>query len=214
MIPLTMFATVSLTKTPILTHLKNENNDPTPKVDSDNPAPTSESDDLFQCVYDELKNLARLKVSGESADSSLSATSLVHEVFLRLSSDDERMSRFRNRAHLFATAAEVMRWVLVDRARARKQLKRGGSFERVALSESQITSHLDDDLMLAVNEVLAKLQAADQESADLVKMRFFSGFSFQEIADATGVSYRTITRRWAYAKAWLKEELKTDLLPE
>ncbi|MEM7792388.1 MAG: ECF-type sigma factor [Verrucomicrobiota bacterium] len=172
--------------------------------------PAGKPDELFQSVYNELRNLARLKVSNEPINSSLSATSLVHEVFLRLSSDAGRMSRFRNRAHLFATAAEVMRWILVDRARARKQLKRGGSLERVPLSESQILAPASDDLVLAVNEVLPKLQAVDPESADLVKMRFFSGFSFQQIADATGVSYRTISRRWAYAKAWLKEELKTD----
>ncbi|MEM9017296.1 MAG: ECF-type sigma factor, partial [Verrucomicrobiota bacterium] len=159
-------------------------------------APPKDSDALFQSVYDELKNLANLRVASEGANATLSATSLVHEVFLRLSSDDEKMSRFRNHAHLFATASEVMRWVLVDRARARKRLKRGGEFERVYLSDSQIVSSVDDELILSVNEVLDKLQEEDPETADLVKMRFFSGFSFHEIAEATDVSYRTVTRRW------------------
>ncbi len=169
------------------------------------------SDELFQSVYAELKKLARHRVARDPASGSLGATSLVHEVFLRLSSDKERMSRFKNKAHLFATAAEVMRWILVDRARARKRLKRGGDVTRASLPQSDILAPTNDDILLMVDEVLDELQAIDPESADLVKMKFFSDFSFQEIADATGVSYRTITRRWAYAKAWLKQELNSDV---
>ncbi|MEM0895268.1 MAG: ECF-type sigma factor [Verrucomicrobiota bacterium] len=194
--------------------MKGPSHDKGEELASDSPPPPAKSDDLFQSVYDELTKLASLRVASEGAGATLSATSLVHEVFLRLSSDNEKMSRFRNTAHLFATASEVMRWVLVDRARARKRQKRGGEFERIQLSESQIVSSVDDDLILSVHEVLDTLQKEDPETADLVKMRFFSGFSFQEIADATDVSYRTVTRRWTYAKAWLKEELKKDLSVE
>lgn len=83
---------------------------------------------------------------------------------------------------------------------------------RSSLSDAEILSPASDDLLLSINDVLSKLQVVDPDSADLVKMRFFSGFSFQEIADATGVSYRTVSRRWAYAKSWLKKELKTGAL--
>lgn len=140
---------------------------------------------------------------------SLNATALVHEAFLRLNQDKDGAG-FEHPKQLLAAASQAMRWILIDRARARKRQKRGGDLERVELIESQIVAPATDEQLLAVDEALTKLEDSDPETADLVKMKFLSGFTIQEIADATGVSERTVKRNWTYAKAWLRTELENS----
>lgn len=164
---------------------------------------------LFPIIYDKLRRVASGRIAGEGAEQSLTATELVHEAFLRLRGGD-RDSRFQNTRHLYAAAGEVMRWILIDRARARKRSKRGGEMRRTECVESQLlkVSQSSDDELLAVDDSLKRLEMSDPDCAELVKMRFFSGFTLREIAEATGMSYTTAKRRWGYAKAWLKLDLR------
>ncbi len=163
----------------------------------------------FSLVYEELRVLALQRVAGENEADSLNPSDLVHEALLRLF-DERGLSRFENSRHLYSTAAQAMRWILVDRARARRSIKRGGDLIRSEFVESQILAPADDDELLAVDDALKKFEKVDEECAEMVKMRFFSGFSLNEIADAMGISYRTVLRRWEYAKAWLAVELKKE----
>ena len=171
--------------------------------DSDRPS----TEELFSIVYDELKKVATYKVGSEPQGQSLNATALVHEVYLRLESDDRF---FKNPKHLFVTASEAMRWILIDRAKARRRQKRGGEAQKVEFVEAELEAPASDDQLLAVDDALKKLEAEDPESAQLVKMHFFSGFTLLEISEATEIPYRTLKRQWSYAKAWLKSALEAD----
>lgn len=164
--------------------------------------------DYFPQVYAQLRKLASRKVAAESKGKSLNATALVHEAFLKLS-NEEGLPKFDSPGHFYVAASEAMRWILIDRARARQRLKREGSDNTVELEEWQIVAPAADDEMLQVHEALEVLEKADPECANLVKMRFFSGFTLQEIAGIQEVSYRTIKRRWSYAKAWLQREIQS-----
>lgn len=145
-------------------------------------------------------------MSRESGPQTLSATSLVHEAYLRVSKEGEDGGKaWSGRRHFFGAAAEAMRRILIERARSRQRIKRGGDQDRVDLSVSQIVSPAEDDQLLAVHEALEELEAADPESAELVKLRYFAGMSWEEISAATGTPNRTVRRRWTYAKSWLKE---------
>lgn len=174
------------------------------------PEEDKSSEAIFALIYDELRRLACQRLSSENDLQSLTPTALVHEAFLRLDLGKGEDARFENRAHLFSVVAEAMRWILIDRARMRDQIKRGGRLERVDLAESQIVAPVSDEELLSIDEALRKLESEDPESADLVKMRFFSGFSLKEIASATGVSYRTIKARWSYARTWLRLEIERE----
>ena len=184
--------------------------------DDSPPDPNSERDltafrsagGLFPQIYEELRKLAVQKVSTEDAHSSLNATALVHEAFLRLSGK-ENDPRFENTRHLYVAASEAMRWILIDRARARSRQKRGGEWQRVEWPEGDLAadSQNDDHKLLAIHKTLKKLEEQDAETAEILKMHFFGGFTLREISDATELSYRTVRRRWDFAKAWLKVEL-------
>lgn len=180
--------------------------DPSNSPDSLDPGRPS-TEELFEIVYDELKKVANFKVGSEPQGQSLNATALVHEAYLRLEGNDRG---FENPRHLFATASEAMRWILIDRAKARRRQKRGGDSPRAEFVEAELEAPATDDQLLAVDEALKKLEIEDPESADLVKMHFFSGFTLREISAATEVPYRTLKRQWAFAKAWLKATLETD----
>lgn len=171
------------------------------RIDASSPAGASEA--LLLDVYDELRRLAHYRMSRESEAQTLSATALVHEAWLRIGKDDQT-GRWANRRHFFGAAAEAMRRILIDRARARNQLKRGGGTDRTEWHESQVRAPAQDAQMLAVHEALAELEDTDPESAELVKLRYFAGMTWEEIADATGVPDRSLRRRWTYAKAWLR----------
>lgn len=158
-------------------------------------------------VYGELRRLARAKMAGERPQT-LRATALVHEAYLRLkeSAGSEEKS-WTNERHFFYAAAEAMRRILIDRARARNALKRGGHLDRDDLSITAIvdpTSASGEDEVVAIGEALDSFTKIDPESAELVRLKYFIGLSWEEIAELTGQSTRTLRRRWNYAKAWLR----------
>ena len=162
---------------------------------------------LLPLVYEELRRLAAHKMAGEAPGHTLQATELVHEAWVRLTDGQE--PHWANRAHFFAAAAEAMRRILVDRARRRIAWKRGGGAERVSLNEVEIPIiAADDERLLAVDEVLDKLAAVQPRKAELVKLRYFTGMTFEEAASVLGIAVPTAKEWWAYARAWLAVELR------
>lgn len=162
---------------------------------------------LFPLVYDELRRMAAAKMAREQPGQTLQATALVHEAWLRLGGDQP--PEWQNRAHFFGAAAEAMRRILVDAARRKRSEKHGGEHVRVDWTELDLAAASDDDTLLAVNEALDKLAARDKVAAELIKLRFFAGMPNVEAAQLLGLSERTAKRTWAYARAWLMEELRT-----
>ena len=161
------------------------------------------TEELLPLVYDELRRLAGSRMAREQPGQTLQATALVHEAWLRLAADGD--SRWQNRAHFFAAAGEAMRRILVDNARRKAQLKRGGNPERIDLPESQIVAPGEDDKLLDVHAVLDELAAEDPLKAEIVKLRCFVGLNHQEIGDALGVNEKTVRRHWEVAKVRLYE---------
>jgi len=164
---------------------------------------------LLPLVYDELRSLAARRLAEEAPDHTLQPTALVHEAYLRLVKVEPAAAEqnyWEGRRHFFAAAAESMRRILVDRARARKALKRGGALRRVELNE--VADEGRPDELLALDEALAKLEQADPVKAELVKLRFFGGLTGDQAALALGVSPSTADNYWAYARAWLRVELR------
>ena len=160
---------------------------------------TSAGDALMEVVYEELRQIARAKMHFEPPGHTLQATALVHEAWLRLGDAD-----FNNRAHFFAAAAEAMRRILVERARSKARMKHGAGAEHCEIDGAEIAAPLaNGDELLAVHEALDQLALHDGRKADLVKLRYFAGLSFDEAAEALGVSVPTAKRDWAYARAWL-----------
>ena len=161
---------------------------------------------LIALVYDELHHLAQRRMAAE-APQTLQPTALVNEAYLRLF--EGQTPAFENRAHFFGAAAEAMRRILVDRARARHSLKRGGGMGRVDL-ESATLDAAEPAEVLQLDEVLARLEAFDPRGAEVVKLRCFVGMSIAEAAAALNVTTRTINRDWLAARAWLKAELARE----
>jgi RNA polymerase sigma factor (TIGR02999 family) len=161
---------------------------------------------LLPLVYDELRRLAAAQLAREPPGQTLDATALVHEAYLRLVGDQ----RFANRAHFFAAAAEAMRRILIDNARRKKRLRHGGELQQQPLEESEpaIVSPVDATDLLALNEALDRLEATSPRRAQLVKLRYFAGFTLPEAAKLLGVSRSTAEADWTYAKAWLKREME------
>ncbi len=175
-------------------------------IDAGDPRATAE---LLPLVYDELRKLASAKMAREAVGHTLQPTALVHEAWLRLGGSDA--PSFQNRAHFFGAAAEAMRRILIERARRRVAAKRGAGVERVDLDGIEISSPVaDDDQLLAVNEALEKFAAVDPRKAELVKLRYFVGMSFDETATALGIAVPTAKQWWAYARAWLTVELRGE----
>jgi RNA polymerase sigma factor (TIGR02999 family) len=167
------------------------------------------AEELLPLVYEELRRLASRKMANEAAGHTLQPTALVHEAWLRLGGNDA--PSFQNRAHFFGAAAEAMRRILIDRARRRIAAKRGGGAARVDLDEIELPSPFaDDDQLIAVNEALEKFAALDPRKAELVKLRYFVGMSFDEAATALGIAVPTAKQWWAYARAWLTVELRNE----
>jgi RNA polymerase sigma factor (TIGR02999 family) len=166
------------------------------------------AEQLLPVVYDELRKLAAQRLAREAPGQSLDATALVHEAYVRLVDTDTAKS-WNSRGHFFAAAAECMRRILVDRARNRDSLKRGGGRLRKPLDEAALAAPKTGDNILALDEALDRLAANDREAADLVKLRFFAGLTAEQAAQALGISARTADRIWAYARCFLLKELKT-----
>jgi RNA polymerase sigma factor (TIGR02999 family) len=165
------------------------------------------ADELLPLVYDELRRLAASKMASECAGHTLQPTALVHEAWMRLV-NSEGQARFRNRAHFFGAAAEAMRRVLVDNARRKLRLKRGGGHERIPLEESAIAAPAEDEKIVEVHEALDALAREDPEKAEIVKLRFFAGLSHGETASLLGVSEKTVRRHWEVAKVRLFQLIK------
>ncbi len=164
---------------------------------------------LLAVVYDELRRLAAAKMARESAGQTLQPTALVHEVWLRLGGDAQ--PAWANRAHFFAAAAEAMRRILIESARRKRAIRHGGEFAKVSASETGFdvaaAAETDDELLL-VNDALEALAAHDPRKAELVKQKYFVGLTLEEAAEVLGISHRTAKRDWAYAQAWLFEEVQ------
>jgi RNA polymerase sigma factor (TIGR02999 family) len=166
----------------------------------------SAAEELLPLVYNELRRLAAAKMASEGPGQTLQPTALVHEAWLRLS--QQSRSVWKNQEHFFAMAAEVMRRILVDRARRRRSRKHGGDVERVDMDAVELPFPSDDELVLSVHEALERLAVDDPQKAQVVKLRFFVGLQNAEIAALLGVSEKTVQRHWAFAKAWLARAMK------
>jgi RNA polymerase sigma factor (TIGR02999 family) len=162
---------------------------------------------LLPLVYDELRRLAARKLSQEASNQTLQPTALVHEAFLRLVGEQDA-EKWDHRGHFFMAASEAMRRILIENARRRKSLKRGGGMARGDLQDDDLVLEPDDcDTLIALDEALTKLAATDAELAKLVQLRYFTGMTIDQAADVLGVSPRTAKRNWAYARAWLRREI-------
>jgi RNA polymerase sigma factor (TIGR02999 family) len=161
---------------------------------------------LFPLVYDELRRMAAGHMAQESPGQTLEATALVHEAYLRLV-DPPNQQRFANRRHFFGAAAEAMRRILVERARARKSGKRGGGRQRLDLNEQDVAAPERSEDLLALDAALSRLAVAEPEAAELVQLRYFAGRTMTEAAELLGLSRRSAHRLWAYARAWLLEDM-------
>ena len=169
---------------------------------------TAAINQLLPAVYEELRRLARHKMAGESSGHTLQPTALVHEAWLRLVSPGQQS--WQNRAHFFTAAAEAMRRILVEHARRKLSLKRGGGAVREEFEESRLVMKAAPDELLAVNEALDKLAREDAAAAELVKLRYFVGMTMEEAASALGLATRTAERTWTFARAWLKAEIRGE----
>jgi RNA polymerase sigma factor (TIGR02999 family) len=164
------------------------------------------AEELLALVYDELRRVAAHKMVNEGPGHTLQPTALVHEAWLHLGGDQQ--PSWQNRAHFFGAAAEAMRRILVDRARQKLALKRGGHFKRIDLDDIELASPLPDDELLALDEALGRLSTVDTRAAELVKLCFFVGLTHEEAALELGVSLSTARRVWRFARAWLLREVK------
>jgi len=165
------------------------------------------SEELLPVVYEELRRLAESRMAHESSGNTLQATALVHEAYIRLVDSSENADlRWDDRGHFFA-AAEAMRRILIDRARAGSARKRGGGLKRTTLDSASLKSDVLPEEVLDLDEALTKFAAEDPGKAELVKLRFFGGLTLKQAAAILEISPTTADRHWAYARAWLYNEL-------
>jgi RNA polymerase sigma factor (TIGR02999 family) len=170
----------------------------------------SEHGQLFAGLYDELRRLAAAKLVGEPAEHTLDATALVHEAYLKLGGAGE----FADRSNFMKAAAVSMQRILVDHARRKRAAKRGGYAKKFKLEEADRIVVSDEDALLDVAEALARLASEDASSADVARLRLFTGLSIGEAAEALGLSRATAYREWAYARAWLTAALASEKTSE
>jgi RNA polymerase sigma factor (TIGR02999 family) len=159
------------------------------------------SEDLLPLVYEELRRLAAMRMAQEAAGHTLQPTALVHEAWLRLMGDQPQT--WENRAHFFGAAAEAMRRILIEHARRKSRLKRGGGQVALDIADLDIAAALPDEKILLVDEALERLKVQDPEKAKVVVLKFFGGLTNEEVARILGESERTVRRQWNYSKAWL-----------
>ena len=159
--------------------------------------------ELLPLVYDELRKLAAAKLAHEQSGQTLQATALVHDAYIRLV-DVEQSQHWNSRGHFFAAAAESMRRILVEVAKRKQSIKRGGQLQRVEWVEDQIMAPTRDIDLIALDEALNELAVHDARKAELVKLRYFAGLTIHQAADALQISDSTADADWAYAKSWLR----------
>jgi RNA polymerase sigma factor (TIGR02999 family) len=173
-------------------------------IDAGDPQAASQ---LLPLVYDELRKLAAAKLAHEKPGQTLQATALVHEAYLRLIGPRNE-PQWDSRGHFFAAAADAMRRILVENARRKKRLKRGGERVQLQLADQDLCVHECPDELLALDDCLTKLAHDDLAAAEVAKLRLFTGLSVEEAAKALGLSRPTAYRHWTYARAWLRCEIK------
>lgn len=167
------------------------------------------AEQLLPLVYDALRKLAARKLAREAPGQSIDATALVHEAYLRLVGGDHDRS-WAGRTHFFAAAAEAMRRILIDQARRKRSIKRGGALRRQALDDVELGLPERAEELLALDEALAKFAEKDAAKAELVKLRYFAGLTLPQAAEVLGISPTTADRYWAYARAWLHTEMANE----
>jgi RNA polymerase sigma factor (TIGR02999 family) len=166
------------------------------------------SEELLPLVYAELRRHASVKMAQEAGGQTLQPTALVHEAWLRMFGDGDR--RWQNRGHFFGAAAQAMRRILIENARRKSCLKRGGHQVRVDVEQVELAATTPDEKMLLIDDALEKLQIQDPEKARVVVLKFFGGLTNQQVAESMAVTERTIERHWAYAKAWLFQSIRSQ----
>jgi RNA polymerase sigma factor (TIGR02999 family) len=167
----------------------------------------SAAEQLLPLIYDELRKLAAERMAQEKPGQTLQATALVHEVYLRLV-DTQKAQHWNGRGHFFAAAAEAMRRILIDSIRRKQSQKHGGGLERHDLDAVDHAAPESPHDVLALEAALVKLGEHDRSAAEVVRLRFFAGLTLPEVAELLSISSRTADRLWAYARAWLHQELK------
>lgn len=170
------------------------------------------ADQLLPLVYEELRRLAAHRLAQEKAGQTLQATALVHEAYLRLV-DVDKAQHWDSRRHFFAAAAEAMRRILVENARRKQRLMRGGNRDRQDLDDAMLAVEIPPGELLEINDAIEALQHKDGQAARLVKLHYFTGMSIEQAAELLGISRRTAFRDWAYAKAWLYRQVRGEELP-
>jgi len=170
------------------------------------------SEQLLPLVYDELRKLAAAMMAREKPGQTLQATAVVHEAYLRLLGDG-REKRWDSDRHFFAAVAEAMRRILVEAARRKGRIKRGGRVDRVDLKDVPIACAVDPADLLALHEALRKLDGEDAAAAELVRLRYFAGLGHEEAAEVLGVSAVTAKRTWRHARAWLHRQMRGGVSP-
>jgi RNA polymerase sigma factor (TIGR02999 family) len=176
------------------------------KIESGDPKAAEE---LLPLVYEELRKLAAAKMAQEKPGQTLQATALVHEAYIRLV-DHERVQQWDSRGHFFAAAAEAMRRILVEAARGRNALKRGGGIPIGRLFDGEVAAPPADDMLLDLDGALTKLEAIDPLSAQLVKLRVFGGLPLSDVARVVCMTESTAKRSWLFARAWLRRAIAQD----
>lgn len=164
------------------------------------------AEELLPLVYEELRRHARMRMAQEAPGHTLQPTALVHEAWLRMFGDGDRC--WQNRAHFFGAAAEAMRRILIEAARKKSRLKRGGDQVRVGMEQLDLAATTPEEKVLMIDDALARLREQDPEKAQVVVLKFFGGLTNAEAAENLGVTERTVERHWAYAKAWLFQSIR------
>jgi RNA polymerase sigma factor (TIGR02999 family) len=168
-------------------------------------------EDLLPLVYDELRRLAAARMAQEAAGQTLQPTALVHEAWLRLVGEGDRT--WQNRAHFFGAAAEAMRRILIERARRKSRVKRGGGQAPLNIEDFELAAATPDERVLLIEEALQRLESREPELARIVTLKFFGGLTNQEVAEMLGVTERTVLNHWSYAKAWLLRDISGQQHP-
>ena len=166
----------------------------------------SAAEQLLPLVYDELRKLATAKLAHEKPGQTLQATALVHDAYIRLV-DVDKNQRWDSRGHFFAAAAEAMRRILIDRARKKQAKKHGGDWQRVEMGDPSLTEQKTPVDLLVLDKALTNLQEKDPTKAELVKLRYFAGFTVPQAAEALGIARSTADKYWVYSKVWLRTEI-------